>query len=191
MSNSASKGIQPPFNKSDLKQKARKLDLLLLDVDGVFTSGGIILAGDELEAKRFDVQDGMGITLAQDAGIEVGIITGRVSDAVRRRAKKLDIDKVYQGHFWKEEALDEILTERSLELSNMAFMGDDVLDIPVLRKVGLPFAPANAIPEVKSESVYVCENEGGNGAIREAVDFLLELQNKKTELYDYYATGGE
>lgn len=173
----------------DLTEKARAIETLLLDVDGVLTNGGIVLAGESFEAKIFDVQDGMGVTLARRAGLSVGIITGRVSDAVRRRAEELDIDRVYQGHFWKEDALDEILADPGTTPDQLAFMGDDVLDVPVLRNVGLALAPSSARPEVREECDYVSDEPGGNGAVRDAVDWLLEQRGDKQEVYDYYRRG--
>lgn len=174
---------------NNLRKQAKKIELLLLDVDGVLTDAGIFLLGEDQEMKKFDAQDGMGVTLAQRAGIEVGIITGRVSGAVKKRAEELDLDKIYQGHLWKEEALEEIL--RSFAPEQLAYVGDDVLDVPVLRRVGLPLAPANALPEVKEECLQVAEKEGGAGAVRELVDWLLELRGEKEEIYDYYRTSGE
>ncbi len=177
------------LSKPELEERVQALELLLLDVDGVLTDGGIFLIGEDQEMKKFDVQDGMGVTLVQRAGIEVGIITGRVSGAVKKRAEELEIEKIYQGHFWKEEALEEILQD--YEPHQLAYIGDDVLDVPVMRRVGLPLAPANALPEVKDECLQVAEKEGGAGAVRELADWLLELRGEKEEIYDYYRTSGE
>jgi len=163
--------------------------MLLLDVDGVMTDGGIILVGEEGEAKRFDVQDGMGVTLARAAGLKVGIITGRKSSVVRRRAEELKIDEVCEGYFWKEEALDLLLEKHHLEPAQIAYIGDDVLDLPVMRVVGLPIAVANARPEVKAAGLYVTNATGGHGAIREVVDWLLELRGEKDAVYRLYASG--
>lgn len=173
-----------------LEAKANNLELLLLDVDGVFTDGGIILAGGDLEAKKFDVKDGMGVTLAQRAGIDVGIITGRVSEVVKRRADELDINRIYQGHFWKDEALEEILDLTDLSLDEIAFIGDDVLDICVLDQVGFSFAPSDSVNPVKEHVDYITDRCGGNGAIREAVDYLLDLRDQREEIYSYYESGG-
>lgn len=161
--------------------------MLLLDVDGVMTDGGIILAGHDIEVKRFDVQDGMGVTLAQAAGIQVGILTGRDSEPVRRRAAELKIEVVSQGHFWKQEALDEILERHGLDAGAIAYVGDDVLDIPVLRRVGIPIAVGNARPEVKAVAAYVTERFGGRGAVREVVDWLLALRGEKARIYERFS----
>lgn len=173
--------------RRQLRKIAEKLKMLLLDVDGVLTDGGIILNETDRETKRFDVQDGMGVTLAQAAGIEVGIITGRVSGAVKRRAEELSIEHLYQGHFWKTEALDDILTEQDVDSHELGYVGDDVLDICILREVGMPLAPSNARPEVKQECCYVARSPGGGGAIREIVDWLLMLRGQKERIYESYA----
>ena len=111
--------------------------MLLLDVDGVMTDGGIILIGQECEAKRFDVQDGMGINLARFAGIKVGIVTSRISDAVIRRSTELGIDDVSQGTVHKADALDPLLKKYGIRPSEVAYIGDDIQDIPLLNRVGV------------------------------------------------------
>lgn len=171
----------------ELKRRAAAVRMLLLDVDGVMTDGGIILAGRDLEVKRFDVQDGMAVTLARAAGLKVGILTGRDCEPVRRRAQELQIDELSQGHFWKEEGLDAILAKHGLTDAEVAYVGDDVLDIPVLRRVGLAIAVGNARPEVKAVAVHVTERFGGRGAVREVVDWLLALRGEKTRVYEMFA----
>ena len=173
----------------ELQQRARALQMLLFDVDGVMTDGGIILVGEEGEAKRFDVQDGMGVTLARAAGLKVGIITGRSSVVVQRRAQELQIDEVCEGYFWKAEALEMLLAKHQLEPAQVAYIGDDILDLTVMKEVGLPIAVANARPEVKAASLYVTNAAGGRGAIREVVDWLLELRGQKDAVYEPYASG--
>ena len=170
----------------ELKRRAAAVRMLLLDVDGVMTDGGIILAGRDLEVKRFDVQDGMGVTLARAAGLKVGILTGRDCEPVRRRARELQIDELSQGHFWKEEGLDAILAKHGLSDAEVAYVGDDVLDIPVLRRVGLPIAVGNARPEVKAVAAHVTERFGGRGAVREVVDWLLALRGEKARVYEKF-----
>jgi 3-deoxy-D-manno-octulosonate 8-phosphate phosphatase (KDO 8-P phosphatase) len=173
----------------EIRRRAVRLHLLLMDVDGVMTDGGIILVGETEEAKCFDIQDGMGVTLARAAGLKVGIITGRESHAVRRRAEELQIDEVCQGFFHKEDALRLLLEKHRLDASEVAYMGDDVLDVPVMKQVGLPIAVSNACPEVKDRSIYVTRAHGGNGAVREVVDWLLELRGQKNEVYGFFMTG--
>lgn len=173
----------------ELEKRAKEIELLLLDVDGVLTDGGIYLGGEETELKKFDVQDGLGITMVREAGIDVGIITGRVSDAVAKRAEELEISRIYQGQHWKREALEEILED--FVPRQLAYIGDDLLDLPVLTRVGMPLAPANAVAEVKREAVYVTESEGGSGAVREVVEWLLKLRGELEEIYRYYRNSGE
>lgn len=170
----------------EIKRRAESLHLVLLDVDGVMTDGGIILVGHTEEAKCFDIQDGMGVTLARAAGLKMGIITGRESAAVRRRAQELEMDEVCQGFFHKEEALNLLLDKHALDASQVAYVGDDILDMPIMKRVGLPIAVANARPEVKAQSVYVTQARGGHGAVREVIDWLLELRGQKEEVYGFF-----
>jgi len=168
---------------SELTHVARGLKALLLDVDGVMTDGGIILFGESEETKRFNVQDGMGVNLARAAGLQVGIITSRTSTVVERRARELSMDILYQGIGKKAEALPRLLHDLSLEPGELAFIGDDLQDIPLLRLVGLPIAVANAVPAVKETSAYVTHAMGGHGAVREAVEWLLELRGERERVY--------
>lgn len=174
------------LEQDEIRRRAVGLHLLLFDVDGVMTDGGIILVGEDAEAKRFDIQDGMGVTLARAAGLKVGIVTGRESRVVHRRAEELRIDEVCQGYFYKEEALELLLEKHALDASQVAYVGDDVLDLPVMKRVGLPIAVSNARPEVKEHSVYVTRAPGGHGAIREVIDWLLELRGQKDATYGLF-----
>ena len=167
----------------DLAARALGLRIILLDVDGVLTDGGIILYGEEGEAKRFDVQDGMGITLARAAGLQVGIVTSRTSTVVQRRAKELGIEQVYQGARRKVDTLEVVLSSLALDSSQVAYMGDDIQDIPIMRRIGFPIAVQNAADEVKKCSVYVTCACGGHGAVREAIDWLLQLRGDKDNVY--------
>ncbi|MFQ6028963.1 MAG: KdsC family phosphatase [Dehalococcoidia bacterium] len=175
-----SQGAEP----KDLRQLAQSLQLLLLDVDGVLTDGGIILFGQEGEAKRFDVQDGMGINLARIAGIKVGIITSRNSQVVSRRGQELHLDEVIQGAADKGSALRMLLQKYGIEAQQVSYVGDDIQDIPIMREVGLPIAVQNAVPLVKKHSRYVTNAGGGHGAVREAVEWLLELRGVLNEVYN-------
>jgi len=177
------------LEEHEIRQRAAGLHLLLFDVDGVMTDGGIILIGQAEEAKRFDSQDGMGVTLARAAGIKVGILTGRQSASVSRRAEELEIDEVCQGYFYKEDALKTLLEKHGLAPSQIAYIGDDVLDLPVMNRVGLPIAVCNACPEVKAHSIYITQVPGGHGAIREVIDWLLELRGQKEAVYSQFAEG--
>lgn len=162
---------------------AADLRMLILDVDGVMTDGGIILIGQDTEAKRFDVQDGMGITLARAAGLTVAILTSRNSDVVQRRARELGIEEVIQGMAHKVDGLEMLLSRYGIAASQAAYMGDDLQDIPVMSRVGLPIAVQNAVHAVKDCSLYITDAFGGHGAVREAVEWLLELRAEKDAVY--------
>ena len=163
---------------ADVRKKLRSVEMLILDVDGVLTEGGIILGTGEQEFKRFDVQDGMGVTLARKGGLKVGIITGRESDAVAIRARELHVDVLYQGKKNKIEAYEKIKEAYDLSAKEICYVGDDVLDIPVMRDVGVPVAVANARPEVKRIALYTTKATGGRGAVREVVELILKAQKK-------------
>jgi 3-deoxy-D-manno-octulosonate 8-phosphate phosphatase (KDO 8-P phosphatase) len=162
---------------------AAKIELLLLDVDGVLTDGKFLFVpmpdGSVVEAKAFDAQDGSGIGLARRAGIKLGIISGRTSPAVTRRAEELRFHFCYQGLGRKKlEAFDEIARTSGLPLDRMCFVGDDLQDLPILRRVGFPVAVANACAEAKAVSAYVTSRTGGNGAVREIIELILRSQGK-------------
>lgn len=167
----------------ELAGLASRLHLLLLDVDGVLTDGGIILIGKDEEAKRFDVQDGMGISIARAAGLKVGIVTSRSSSVVERRAKELNMDELFQGAKRKAEVLEQLVRKYGIEPSQVAYMGDDIQDISIMRRVGIPIAVQNAVKAVKECSVYVTQACGGHGAVREAVEWLLDLRGDRDSAY--------
>ena len=152
----------------------RKIKLLLLDVDGVMTDGGIYYSNSGDEFKKFNIQDGYGIVKLRRAGIQVGIITGRSSNIVKRRADDLGISEVYQNLENKLEAYELIKTKLNVSDSEVAYIGDDEFDVPVLRRVGFSATPADAVPVVKKHVHYVCRRAGGSGAVRELIDLILE-----------------
>jgi 3-deoxy-D-manno-octulosonate 8-phosphate phosphatase (KDO 8-P phosphatase) len=164
-----------------LDAKARKIRMLLLDVDGVMTDGGIFLGSGSIELKKFHAHDGMGIALARAAGIMIGILTGRDSEAVRRRAKELEIDEIQQGTVDKEKGYEAILKKYCLKDEEIAYVGDDLLDIPILRRAGFSICVANGVEEAKKVSHYVTKKKGGDGAVREAVEKILIGKGKKQE----------
>lgn len=168
-------------NPDLIKEKIRMIRMILLDVDGVLTDGGIILGSKGHEEKRFDIQDGMGVTLARVAGLKVGVITGRISDVVARRAKELKVNAVYQGSFNKMADYEEALNAFNVRDEHVCYMGDDVLDLILLEKAGLSAAPANARDEVKQVADVVTSCSGGHGAVRELIDLILKTQNKWDE----------
>lgn len=166
----------------DFRQRARRVRLLLIDVDGVLTDGKLYYvpgpSGDLVETKGFDSQDGIGLRWAHDAGVQTGLISGRQSPGVVFRAKTLGITYVYQDRLAKLEAFEEIQRQAGLPTEAMAFVGDDLTDLPVMRRVGLAVAVAGARPEVKRQAHYVTRHPGGAGAIREVVELLLKAQGK-------------
>ena len=153
----------------------QQIKLIIMDVDGVLTDGRIIL-GKEEELKFFDVRDGMGITIAKRSGLKVGIITGRTSEAVERRAKELKMDYIIQGSKNKLKSLDEIIKIENIYYQNVCYIGDDIIDIPLFRKVGFS-ATVNDAPEyVKSEVFYVSNKLGGRGAVRDIIEYILKCK---------------
>jgi len=169
----------------DLRARAGAIRLILLDVDGVMTDGGILYAGTDegggAELKRFDIQDGMGVTLAVRAGLQVGVLTGRTSGMVERRARELKMSVIKQGFHDKMAGWSEILAETGLDPRQIAYIGDDVQDLPVLWRAGISAAPANAVEDVKAEVDYVCRAPGGHGAVRELIDLVLEAGGLRKE----------
>ena len=179
-----------PVARSDkwhaLLPKAKKIKLLLLDVDGVLTDGTIVYTEDGGESKGFNTKDGFGLRMLQDSGIEVGVITARTSEAVQRRAGDLGFAHLYQGRKDKNDVYDEILKTTGLRPLHTAYMGDDWLDLPLLGRVGLSAAPADAAPEVQQRVDYVCRQNGGRGAVREICDLILEARGQLSMLLAQY-----
>lgn len=163
-----------------------RIKLLLLDVDGVMTDGRIIYLNDGGEAKAFDVKDGHGLKLIQRAGIKVGIITGRQSDIVARRATELGIELVYQGAKDKMQPFMEILEKLGLKASEVAYVGDDLVDLPVMRLVGFSATVADASDDIKSYVDLVTSRPGGRGAVREVCDLLLKQSSLWTSVTSRY-----
>ena len=151
----------------------RRIRLLLLDVDGVMTDGGIYYSGRGEELKRFNTKDGYGIVKVQRNGVKVGIITGRVSTIVKVRAKELGITELYQNLDNKLEAYTKIKKKLGITDDEIAYVGDDEPDLPVLNCAGFSAAPADAMPQVISRVDYVCKRSGGDGAVREVIDLIL------------------
>ncbi|MDH4007981.1 MAG: HAD-IIIA family hydrolase [Desulfuromonadales bacterium] len=163
-----------------------RIKLLLLDVDGVMTDGRIIYLNDGGEAKAFDVKDGHGLKLVQRAGIKVGIITGRQSDIVARRAAELGIELVYQGAKDKMQPFMEILEKLGLNASEVAYVGDDLVDLPVMRLVGFSATVADASDDIKPYVDLVTSRPGGRGAVREVCDLLLKQSSLWTSVTSRY-----
>jgi 3-deoxy-D-manno-octulosonate 8-phosphate phosphatase (KDO 8-P phosphatase) len=158
--------------------RAAAVQLLLLDVDGVLTDGSITYGTGDLETKRFNTQDGLGIRLLQESGVAVGIITARTSEAVARRARDLHISQVYQGKSDKLLVYEDILKQTGLRPPQTAYIGDDWMDLPLLNRVGFAAAPANAVVEIRQRVHYTTERGGGSGAVREVCDLILEARGQ-------------
>jgi 3-deoxy-D-manno-octulosonate 8-phosphate phosphatase (KDO 8-P phosphatase) len=198
------------------KARARKIKLLLLDVDGVMTNGTIFLfpalggalnpprvamenkteggaqavsSEGMVEAKGFHAHDGTAFSLARLGGIKTGIITKRVSETVRLRARDLKIEHVYQGAADKLGAFREILEKEKLRPEEAAFVGDDIIDLPVMRNCGLAFAVADARDDVKHEAHVITDHRGGEGAVRDAVEYILKAQGSLARCVEVYISG--
>jgi 3-deoxy-D-manno-octulosonate 8-phosphate phosphatase (KDO 8-P phosphatase) len=183
--------------------RARKIKLLLFDVDGVLTDGKLYIFplpapgqssnkdefGPVLEVKGFHAHDGMGISIAHLAGLKTGLITKRVSATVALRGRDLKMEYVRQGIHDKRAAFEDILRQAGLPASAVAYVGDDVIDLPVMRHCGLAIAVANARAEVKREAHYVTLHSGGEGAARDAVEFILKAQGKWKQIVEQYIGG--
>jgi 3-deoxy-D-manno-octulosonate 8-phosphate phosphatase (KDO 8-P phosphatase) len=171
-----------------LKKRAAQIQLLLMDVDGTMTDGSVTLLsrtdGTALEIKTFDAHDGQGLTLAHTAGLRTGCITGRESSALLRRAHEMKMEFIYMKQPVKMPAYEEILKKAGVSDSSVAFVGDDLPDIPLLRRVGLAVAVGDAVPEVKKVAHYTTKALAGHGAIREAVELVLKSKGIWEEMID-------
>ena len=168
------------------QEKIKHIKLLILDVDGVLTDGKILYNDRGEEIKAFDVKDGHGLKLLMRSGTEVALITGRESKVVLHRARDLGINQVYQKVTNKIEVYEKILRGKKLEDKHVGFIGDDLVDIPVLRRVGFSATVWDAIPEVKEIVDYVASRKGGDGAVREVCELLLKVQNKWEGITERY-----
>jgi 3-deoxy-D-manno-octulosonate 8-phosphate phosphatase (KDO 8-P phosphatase) len=173
---------------ASLKKRAKQIQILLMDVDGTMTDGSVILLsqpdGTALEIKRFDAHDGQGLTLAHTAGIRTGVITGRESPALVRRANEMKMEFIYQKQPTKIPALEEVLKKTGVPESAVAYVGDDLPDLPVMRRVGLAVAVGDAVLEVKLAAHYVTKAVAGKGAIREAIELILKSKGIWDEMIE-------
>jgi 3-deoxy-D-manno-octulosonate 8-phosphate phosphatase (KDO 8-P phosphatase) len=158
--------------------KARRIKLLLLDVDGVMTDGGLYYSAQGVEMKRFHAHDGYGVVRAHEHGLKIGIISGRTTPIVEARAKVLKIDEVFQNAMDKVSAMRDIQHRHALHDDELAFIGDELFDLPLLKIVGLSAAPPNAQPEVRRVVDYVTHKSGGEGAVRELIDLIIAHQKR-------------
>jgi 3-deoxy-D-manno-octulosonate 8-phosphate phosphatase (KDO 8-P phosphatase) len=174
-------------DSTDIRTRAARVRLLLFDVDGVLTDGTILLHADGSESKRFHIRDGTAIVWAHRAGLRTGLLSGRASLATTQRATQLGIAVVRQDVIAKEQGYDAILEELGLSDAEVAYMGDDLLDLPVLRRAGLSGAPSDAVPEVLSRVHWTSGAAGGSGAVREFVEFILRAQGRWDGLVAQYS----
>ncbi|MCU1337616.1 MAG: 3-deoxy-D-manno-octulosonate 8-phosphate phosphatase, YrbI family [Bryobacterales bacterium] len=174
----------------DLSQRAARVKLLLMDVDGVLTDGRLINVpapdGSMFESKAFDSQDGIALQWLSWHGIATGVISGRVSPATAERARQVKMSYVYQGHIEKIPVLQEICAQSGIAPEHIAYAGDDLTDVVVMRRVGLAIATANARPEVKRAAHYVTKAPGGRGAVREIVELLLQAHGLWSDILKKY-----
>jgi len=161
-----------------LKDRLKKVKLLIMDVDGVLTDGKIIFDDKGGELKFFDVQDGLAVVILKRVGIKTAIITAKGSKVVERRSADMQVDKLYQDAESKTAALQSLLQELNLKPEDACFIADELIDLPALKQVGLAVAVRNAAPEVKKYAQYITKRKGGNGAVREVIEMILKSQNK-------------
>ena len=173
-----------------IQARLERVRLLLFDVDGVLTDGKILMHADGSESKRFDIKDGTAIVWAQRAGLLVGFLSARISPVTAQRAAQLGVSIVQQGVSSKLDAYERILAEHRLADASVAYMGDDVLDLPVLERAGLSAAPADAAAEVRGRVAWVGERAGGDGAARELVELVLRAQGRWDGLVASYLAEG-
>lgn len=161
---------------SGLSAKLKKIKFFVLDVDGVLTDGGIIIGSDGTEYKKFDVKDGSGIALARHVGMKFAILSGRFSKVIDLRAAELKIDAVFQNVLVKMEAYNELKERFCLKDEEICFVGDEIIDIPVMEKCGFSSAPADAVAEAKKAADHICKSKGGRGCVRETIEMVLKAQ---------------
>lgn len=170
-----------------LEEHCQQVELILSDVDGVLTDGGIIFDNQGIETKKFHVRDGLGINLWQRAGFKFGILTARSSHIVRVRAAEIGVEIVRQGFHDKLPTAQEIMRELGLSPEQVCFIGDDLTDLPVMRRVGLAVAVADAAAEVREAAGYVTKLSGGQGAVRETIEFILKAKSRWEEIVRRYS----
>ena len=167
---------------ADLLARARRVRLLLLDVDGVLTDGTVVIPNNAGESKAFSIRDGAALVWAREAGLEIGLLSGRRSGATSRRASELGIDIVLQAGPDKRGQFESLLTARGLAGEDVAYMGDDLQDLPVIARVGLSAAPADAVPEVLARVHWTSARRGGHGAVRDFVELILRARGQWDQL---------
>ncbi len=170
----------------ELKARFKKIKLLLLDVDGVLTDGRIIYDSRGRDSKFFDVHDGLGVFVLHKSGIKTILITAKSSKTIKPRAKDMRVTEVFADIFPKTAVLDRILKKYNVSLDEICFMGDDLVDLSLMRKVGLPVAVANASSEIKEAAIFITNRSGGRGAVREVAELILKSQGKWKDVLEFY-----
>ncbi|MFA5252608.1 MAG: HAD-IIIA family hydrolase [Phycisphaerae bacterium] len=173
------------------KTSITNIQLLVMDVDGVLTDGTVIINGDGTEGKSFNLQDGHGIRMWQKAGLKVAFLSGRFSQATKYRAEQLEVDCCLQDCFEKIPVLKKLLKDMGVSAKDTAYIGDDLLDLPAIKYVGFGAAVANAVDEVKDAADYVTKRRGGDGAVREVIEYILKTAGKWQELMKKYLPDSE
>jgi 3-deoxy-D-manno-octulosonate 8-phosphate phosphatase (KDO 8-P phosphatase) len=174
--------------RNDVLSRAALIKLLIMDVDGVLTDGGLYYDGQGNIMKRFNVSDGLGIKLAQAAGLKMAVITGLSSPAVEFRVRELGIEHYFQGFTTKLPIIEQLALDENISLEQMAYIGDDWVDAGPMLRVGLPMTVSNAQPEIRKIAAWTSHAPGGKGALREAVMFILKAQNKLDEQWQRWTT---
>ena len=170
------------------RNKARQIELVIFDIDGVLTDGSLYFDNNGEEYKAFNARDGHGMRMLQDSGVKLAILTGRKSELVLHRARNLDIPEelIYQGYRDKRPAFTELCEKTGIKPEHIAYVGDDVVDLPVMSKVGLPIAVADAHEFVKQHATWITQKPGGKGAVREVCEGLLDAQGKLQAILESY-----
>ncbi|MFN3813683.1 MAG: KdsC family phosphatase [Aquificaceae bacterium] len=170
----------------NLNERAKRIKLFIMDVDGVLTDGRLYYTEKGEDIKVFNVRDGLGIKLLQQANVKTAVISGRNSNPLYRRLSELGIDEVYLGYNEKLPILEDLTKKHSIDCEDVAFIGDDYVDIPIMKRVGFPIAVRNASRKVRDICLYVTKARGGDGAVREAIEYLLDLRGELENLLKTY-----
>ena len=176
-------------NSLSASERAKRIKLAIFDVDGVLTDGSFLIGDDGQQYKAFYTKDGQGLRMMQDSGIVVGIITGRTSKVVEHRMKELGVEHVYQGQRDKVGAFENMIEKAGVSPEEVAYVGDDVIDLPVMRRVGLSVAVRDAEPIVKQYAHWITPREGGKGAVRDVCEFIMQQQNTLDKALEKYLQG--
>lgn len=172
--------------KSNAFETAKNIELMIFDVDGVLTDGTINIGNDGEVYKSFFCRDGLGITIAHEAGLKLAIITGRQSKIVENRARELRIDRIWQGNLNKRAAFEDCKKFFNIDEEKICYIGDDLIDLPIMNRVALPAAVSDAVPEVKDVAKLISDFPGGHGAAREVIEFVLKSKNLWSDIVKKY-----